>query len=64
MSLNGLLSVVTGDPALKRAIETARNGHDPLLDLVAPPSVRPLIVAGLAADAPVGAGRPVLAPLR
>ncbi len=61
MSLNGLLSVVTGDPALKRAIETARNGHDPLLDLVAPPSVRPLIVAGLAADAPVGAGRPVLA---
>ncbi|HLU97411.1 MAG TPA: transcription-repair coupling factor [Thermobifida alba] len=61
MSLNGLLSVVTGDPALNRAIETARSGHDPHLDLVAPPAVRPLVVAGLAADAPVGAQRPVLA---
>ncbi|KUP95921.1 transcription-repair coupling factor [Thermobifida cellulosilytica] len=61
MSLKGLLSVVTGDPALHRAIETARGGHDPHLDLVAPPAVRPFVVAGLAADAPVGAGRPVLA---
>ncbi|MEY9213818.1 transcription-repair coupling factor [Thermobifida halotolerans] len=61
MSLNGLLSVVTGDPALNRAIETARGGRDPHLDIVAPPAARPFVVAGLASDAPVGAGRPILA---
>ncbi|TDQ54855.1 transcription-repair coupling factor [Actinorugispora endophytica] len=61
MSLSGLLSVVSGDPALGKAIDTARGGRDPRLDIVAPPALRPFVVAGLAADAPVGAGRPVLA---
>ncbi|WP_285757714.1 transcription-repair coupling factor [Nocardiopsis ansamitocini] len=61
MSLSGLLSVVAGDPALSKAIATARGGHDPRLDIVAPTALRPFLVAGLAVDAPVGAGRPVLA---
>ncbi|GAA3742234.1 transcription-repair coupling factor [Salinactinospora qingdaonensis] len=61
MSLSGLLAVVADDPALNRAITAARGGHDPRLDLVAPPALRPFLVAALAADAPVGAGRPVLA---
>lgn len=61
MSLSGLLGVVADDPALNQAIETARDGHDPHLDLVAPPALRPVLVAALAADAPAGAGRPVLA---
>ncbi|MDA8371380.1 MAG: transcription-repair coupling factor [Nocardiopsaceae bacterium] len=61
MSLSGLLAAVIDDPALKQAIETARSGHDPRLDLVAPPSLRPFLIAALAADVPVGAGRPVLA---
>ncbi|MFD0776959.1 hypothetical protein ACFQZ2_23740, partial [Streptomonospora algeriensis] len=59
--LTGLLSVVSEDPALSRAVETARTGRDPRLDLVAPPSLRPFLIAALAADAPVGAERPVLA---
>ncbi|RCV56019.1 transcription-repair coupling factor [Marinitenerispora sediminis] len=61
MSLSGLLAVVADDPALTKAIETARGGHDPRLDLVAPPALRPFLVAALAVDPPVGAGRPVLA---
>lgn len=61
MSLSGLLAVVADDPALKTSIATARSGHDPRLDLVAPPALRPFLVAALAAGAPVGAGRPVLA---
>ncbi|GAA4953654.1 transcription-repair coupling factor [Streptomonospora halophila] len=61
MSLTGLLSVVADDPALSQAVETARIGHDPHLDLVAPPSLRPFVIASLAAGAPVGAERPVLA---
>ncbi|GAA4915350.1 transcription-repair coupling factor [Streptomonospora salina] len=59
--LTGLLSVVSDDPALSRAVETARTGGDPRLDLVAPASLRPFVIAALAADAPVGAERPVLA---
>ncbi|GAB3207541.1 transcription-repair coupling factor [Marinactinospora endophytica] len=61
MSLSGLLAVVADDPALKKAIATARGGHDPRLDLVAPPALRPFLLAALAAGAPVGADRPVLA---
>ena len=61
MSLIGLLADVSRDPALHSAIETARGGRDPHLDLVAPPALRPFMVGALAADAPVGAGRPVLA---
>ncbi|GAA1106602.1 transcription-repair coupling factor [Nocardiopsis composta] len=61
MSLFGLLAAVVDDPALKQTIETARSGHDPNLDVVAPAALRPFLVGALAADAPVGAGRPVLA---
>ncbi|WP_047869990.1 transcription-repair coupling factor [Nocardiopsis sp. RV163] len=61
MSLIGLLADVSRDPALHSAIETARGGRDPHLDLVAPAALRPFMVGALAADAPVGAQRPVLA---
>ncbi|MGQ4268483.1 transcription-repair coupling factor [Nocardiopsis changdeensis] len=61
MSLTGLLADVSRDPALHSAIETARGGRDPHLDLVAPAALRPFMVGALAADAPLGAGRPVLA---
>ncbi|GAB3738941.1 transcription-repair coupling factor [Nocardiopsis nanhaiensis] len=61
MSLIGLLADVSKDPALHSAIETARGGRDPHLDLVAPAALRPFMVGALAADAPVGAERPVLA---
>ncbi|GAA1086429.1 MAG: transcription-repair coupling factor [Nocardiopsis sp. BM-2018] len=61
MSLIGLLADVSTDPALHSAIETARSGRDPHLDLVAPAALRPFMVGALAADAPVGAHRPVLA---
>ena len=61
MSLIGLLADVSRDPALHSAIETARGGRDPHLDLVAPAALRPFMVGALAADAPVGAARPVLA---
>ncbi|MFE3461913.1 transcription-repair coupling factor [Nocardiopsis aegyptia] len=61
MSLIGLLADVAKDPALHSAIETARGGRDPHLDLVAPAALRPFMVGALAADAPVGAHRPVLA---
>ena len=61
MSLIGLLADVAKDPALHSAIETARGGRDPHLDLVAPAALRPFMVGALAADAPVGANRPVLA---
>ena len=61
MSLIGLLADVSRDPALHSTIEAARRGLDPHLDLVAPAALRPFMVGALAADAPVGAGRPVLA---
>ncbi|MBE3000252.1 transcription-repair coupling factor [Nocardiopsis sp. HNM0947] len=61
MSLFGLLADVVKDPALHSAIETARQGDDPHLDLVAPSALRPFMVGSLAADAPEGAGRPLLA---
>src|SRR5690625_4391565 len=61
MSLSGLLRVVADDPALHHAIEAARGGDHSHLDLVAPRALRPVLVAALAADAPAGAERPVLA---
>ena len=53
MSLSGLLPVVTADPDLRRALDQA--AELPALggDLIAPASLRPLLVAALA-----GAGRP------
>jgi len=62
MTLSGLLDVVAADPALARAIRTAADpltgaGASERLDLSAPPSLRPFVVAALAARADV----PVLA---
>ncbi|WP_028648961.1 transcription-repair coupling factor [Nocardiopsis sp. CNT312] len=61
MSLTGLLADVSRDPALHNAINAARGGRDPHTDLVAPAALRPFMVGALAADAPVGAERTVLA---
>ena len=61
MSLAGLLAPLTADAAVAEALDAARTGHSPVLDLAAPGPLRPLLVAILAAEAPVGAGRPVLA---
>src|SRR5438105_3633775 len=58
MNLAGLLDAVAADPALafaRAAVGTAT------VDLSAPPSMRPLVVATLAADEPRGRGRFVLA---
>ncbi|MBY8876845.1 transcription-repair coupling factor [Actinacidiphila acidipaludis] len=57
MSLNGLVGVLTEDPALAEAVEAATSGTRPQVDLVGPPAARPLAVAALAARA----GRTVLA---
>jgi transcription-repair coupling factor (superfamily II helicase) len=54
MTLNGLLSLARTDPALRRALGDAATGH---YDLVAPPALRPLLAASLAAaldEGPVG----------
>jgi transcription-repair coupling factor (superfamily II helicase) len=63
--LAGLLAVVAGDPGLARAIDAARAGSTAErgneLEVVATGALRPFAVAALAADAPVGAARPVLA---
>ncbi len=50
MSLSGLLPVVTADPDLRQALDQA--AELPALggDLIAPASLRPLLVAALAAD--------------
>jgi transcription-repair coupling factor (superfamily II helicase) len=57
MSLHGLLDAVVRDPALAEAVEAARGGGRPHVDLVGPPAARPFAVAALARDA----SRPVLA---
>jgi transcription-repair coupling factor (superfamily II helicase) len=59
MSLSGLLPVVSADPELQRALEQA--AELPALggDLIAPASLRPLLVGALAGGAdPVGAAGP------
>jgi transcription-repair coupling factor (superfamily II helicase) len=61
MPLPGGLAALAADPALTRALEAARAGDVPLLDLAAAAGARPAVIAGLAADPPLGAGRPVLA---
>ena len=59
MTLSGLLDAVLPDPALSQAVTSAGVAS---LDLAAPPALRPLVAAALAADpARGGAGRPVLA---
>ncbi len=60
MSLAGLLPVLDRDPAVAELLRTARAGDRPLLDIAAVSSLRPLLVAALAAAEPVGAAVPVL----
>src|SRR5580700_366588 len=52
MSLSGLLRVITDDPELRRALDEADSPASPGGDLIAPPALRPFLVAALA-----GAGR-------
>jgi transcription-repair coupling factor (superfamily II helicase) len=61
MSLTGILHVLADDPAIATLIDAARQGRAPELDVTAPPGLRAPLVAGVAAAAPTGAGRPVLA---
>jgi len=60
MSLTGVLEALldpeTGDPALRQAVADAQARQQVELDLTAPTSLRPFVVAALAARA----GRPVL----
>jgi transcription-repair coupling factor (superfamily II helicase) len=53
MSLSGLLRVITDDPQLSRALEEADAPVSPGADLIAPPALRPFLVAALAG---VGSG--------
>src|ERR1700691_5959018 len=52
MSLSGLLRVITDDPELRRTLDEADSPASPGGDLIAPPALRPFLVAALA-----GAGR-------
>jgi transcription-repair coupling factor (superfamily II helicase) len=61
MSLTGILDAALDDPALARARELAAQGQTPTLDLTAPAGSWSTVVAALAAAAPRGAARPVLA---
>jgi transcription-repair coupling factor (superfamily II helicase) len=61
VSLSGLLVPLAADDAVAEAVLAARSGDRPLFDVAVPTAVRPLVLALLAADPPLGAGRPVLA---
>jgi transcription-repair coupling factor (superfamily II helicase) len=56
MSLSGLLRVINDDPQLSRALEEADAPVSPGADLIAPPALRPFLVAALAG---VGSGAAV-----
>ncbi|HET7533371.1 MAG TPA: transcription-repair coupling factor [Nocardioidaceae bacterium] len=56
MSLKGLADLVLRDKVLASAVEDARDGSVPALDLTGPSALRPFVVKGL-----VDAGRTVLA---
>ncbi len=56
-----MLVPLAADKAVAEAVRAARAGDRPLLDLAAPPALRPFLVAALASTGPDGAGRPVLA---
>ena len=61
MTLTGLVDLFTTDPTISETIENARSRSLSALDLTAPPAMRPLIAAAIAADRDRGgAGRPVL----
>jgi transcription-repair coupling factor (superfamily II helicase) len=64
MQLSGLIPAALRDRGLARARDLARKGFvdSDSLDLTAPASLRPFVVAAVAGDPPLGgAGRPVLA---
>jgi transcription-repair coupling factor (superfamily II helicase) len=61
VSLSGLVDLITQDPTIAEAVGDARSRALTALDITAPPPMRPLIAAALAASADRGgAGRPVL----
>ncbi len=62
MKLVGLLDAALADPALSTARDLARTGGpgSALVDITAPPALRPFVVAALAGQ-DAGASRPVLA---
>ncbi len=63
MSLTGVLDAIRDEPGLRRLVDAAQadgSGSVGLLDVVAPEGFRPPALAAIAADAPRGAGRPVL----
>ncbi len=59
--LTGVLAALRADPAITRAVQAARDGDVPLLDLAAPGGARPAVIAALAGGGEHDAGRPVLA---
>ncbi|MGC9666731.1 transcription-repair coupling factor [Planosporangium sp. 12N6] len=62
MKLSGLLRAALADPALTRARDLVRAGHVEIpVEITAPMSLRPFVVAAAAAEGEVGGGRPVLA---
>src|SRR3954454_6834703 len=61
MSLTGILDAALDDPALARARDLAAQGQTPTLDLTAHAGSWSTVVAALAAAAPRGAARSVLA---
>ena len=56
MTLSGLVELVGADPTIASAVDDARNQRLRALDLTAPESMRPVLVAALA----TGSGRPAL----
>jgi transcription-repair coupling factor (superfamily II helicase) len=56
MTLSGLLDLTRSDPALRRALDLARSRSAPAHDLVAPPALRPMLTAALAAEISGSAG--------
>ncbi|WP_432498730.1 transcription-repair coupling factor [Kineococcus auxinigenes] len=53
MSLTGLLDVLRTEPAVRAAVQTAREGAGQALDVVAPLGARPALLAALAAERPL-----------
>src|SRR5256886_5974730 len=61
MKLTGLARAALADPALARARDLARSAVPDSVDITAPASLRPFVVAAVASADETGAGRPVLA---
>jgi transcription-repair coupling factor (superfamily II helicase) len=56
MTLSGLVDLAPTDPALRRALDAAAAGPTGHYDLIAPPALRPLLVAALARRITTAAG--------